>query len=110
MLYGGKTYIPLFVYIFHYSEKYTCYAVVSITLTLFCTPVYLNKHNVTFIKLGTNDVNVMTSWRYCFPRYNVFGCFSLKETENLLNIWCKIKIYFTRDHRKSYFHSWLRHS
>ena len=41
-----------------------------------------------------------------FPRYNVFGCFSLKETENLLNIWCKIKIYFTRDHRKAYFHSW----
>ena len=49
---------------------------------------------------------MMTSWRYCFPRYNVFGCFSLKETENLLNNWCKIKIYFTRDHRKSYFHEW----
>jgi len=31
------------------------------------------------LKLGTNDVNIMTSWRYCFPRYNVFGCFSLKK-------------------------------
>jgi len=35
-----------------------------------------------------------------FLRYNVFNCFSLKETENLLNIGCKIKIYFTCDHRK----------
>ena len=63
-------------------------------LTLFCTLAHFHKHNVTFIKLGTNDANRMTSWCYCFPRYNVFGCFSLKETENLLNIWCKIKIYF----------------
>ena len=31
MLYGGKTYIPLFVYIFHYGEKYNCYAGVSMT-------------------------------------------------------------------------------
>ena len=73
------------------------------TLTLFCTPAHFNKHNVTFIKLGTNDVNMMTSWRYCFPRYYFFGCFSLKETENLLIFWCKIKTYFTRDHRKSYY-------
>jgi len=35
--------------------------------------------------------------------YNVFGCCSLKETENLLIIWCKIEIYFTRDHRKANF-------
>jgi len=94
-------------YITNYNERYTCYVVVFITLTLFCTPVHPNKHILTFIKLGTNDVNMMTSRRYCFPRYNVFGCFSLKETENLLSIWCKIKIYFTRDHRKSYFHEWL---
>jgi len=52
------------------------------TLTLFCIPVHLNKHNITLIKLGTNDVNMMTSWR-CFPRYNVFDCFSLKETEKI---------------------------
>jgi len=50
-----------------------------------------------FKKLGTNDVNMMRSWCYCFPRYNVFGYFSIKETEKLLNIWCKIKIYFTRE-------------
>jgi len=56
---------------------------VSPWLTLFCTPVHLNKHNITLIKLGTNDVNMMTSRRYCFPRYNVFDFFSLKETENL---------------------------
>jgi len=31
------------------------------------------------------------------------GCFSLKETDTLLNIWCKIEIYFTRDLRKLYF-------
>ena len=67
----------------HYSEKYTCHAVVSITLTLFCIPVHLNKHNVTFIKLGTNDVNMMTSSRYCFPRYIVFGCFSYATRENI---------------------------
>ena len=73
---------------------------------MFCTPVNLNKHNITFIKLGTNDVNMMTSWCYCFPCYNVFGCFSLKETENLLNIWWKIKINFTRENIAFYDHSW----
>jgi len=83
-----------------------CYAGVSITLTLFCTPAYFNKPNVTFIKLGTNDVNMTTSCHYFSPRYNVFSCFSLKETENMLNIWCKIKIYFTCNHRKWYFHEW----
>jgi len=36
--------------------------------------------------------NIMTSLCFCFPCYNVFGCFSLKETEHLLNIWCKIYI------------------
>ena len=92
---------------FHWSLNY---AGVFITLTLFCTPIHFNKHIVTFIKLGKNDVNKMMSWCYCFPRYNFFGCFSLKETENLLNIWYKIKINFTRDHKKSYFHSWLCHS
>jgi len=55
------------------------------------------------MKLGKNNVIMTTSWRYCFPRFKVLGCFSLKETENLLNVWCKIKIYCTRDHRKSYF-------
>ena len=110
MLYGGIHLYSLFVYIVHYSEKYNCYASVSMTLMWFCTPAHFNKHNVTFIKLGTNDVNMMTSWCYCFPRYNVFGCFSLKETEKMLNFWCKIKLYFTRDHRKSYLHWWLLHS
>jgi len=47
-------------------------------------PAYFNKHNVTFIKLETNDVNMITSWCYCFPRYKVFGCFSLKETEKFV--------------------------
>ena len=74
------------------------------------TLAHFNKHNVMFIKLGTNNVNMMTSWHYYFLRYNVFGCFSLKETEKLLKFWRKIKIYFTREHRKLYFHWWLRHS
>ena len=86
------TYISWFVYIFHYSEKYNCYARVSITLTSFCTPAYFNKRNLTFIKMGTNDINMTMSWRYCFLRFKVFGCFSLKETENLLNVWRKIKL------------------
>jgi len=73
-------------------------------------PAHFNKHNVTFIKLGKNDVNMMTSWCNGFPCYNVLGCFSLKEREHLLNIWCKIKIYFTRDHGKSYCHLRLHHS
>jgi len=59
---------------------------------VFCTLAHFNKPNVTFIKLGTNDVDMMTSWRCCFPRYNIFVCFSLKETKNMLNFWCKIKI------------------
>jgi len=93
---------------FHFSQKYNCHAGVFMTLTLFCTPAYLNKRNVTFIKHDTNGVNMTTSWRYCSLCFNVFGCFSLNETENLLNYWCKIKIYFISDHRKSYFHSWPR--
>jgi len=60
---------------FHCSLNYAC-----VSMTLFCTPAHFNKHNATFIKLVF----------HCFPRYNVFGCFSLKETENVLNIWCKI--------------------
>ena len=77
------------------------YAGVSMTLLLFCTPAIFNKHNRTFIKLGTNYVNRMTSWSYCFP----CCCFSLKETENVLNILCKIKIYFTRENIAFYDHS-----
>jgi len=50
MLYGGINLYSTVRLYFYYSEKYTCYAVVSTTLTLFCTPVHLNKHNVTFIK------------------------------------------------------------
>ena len=49
------------------------------TLTLFCIPAHFNKHNVTFTKLGTNDVDMMTSWHYCFQCYSVFGNFSLTE-------------------------------
>jgi len=57
--------------------------------------------NTTFLKLGTKDFNMMMSLCYCFPGYNVFRCFSLKERGNLLNVWCKIKIYFIRDHRNA---------
>ena len=91
MLYGGINLYSTVRLYFSLQSKYNCYAGVSMTLTLFCTPVHLNKRNITLIKLGTNDVNMMMSWRYCFPRYNVFDCFSLKETEKLLNCWCKIK-------------------
>ena len=84
MLYGGiNLYFTVRLY-FSLQWKYNCYASVSMTLTLFCTPAYFNKRNLTFIKLGTNDVNMTTSWRYYFPRFKVFGCFSLKETENLI--------------------------
>ena len=74
---GGKfcfsfIYIPLFVYISYYSENCNCYAGVSMTLALFCTPEYINKRNATLMKLGTNDVNMTTSWRNWFPRYLVF--------------------------------------
>jgi len=90
-------------------KKYFC-AGVYMTPTLFCTPAYFNDHHITFVlKLGTYVVNMTTSWRYWFPRYNVFDCFSLKETENLMNLWCKIKICFTRD-RKSCFHEWCSHA
>ena len=49
------------------------------TLTLFSSLAYFNKHSVTFIKLGTNNVNVTTSWCYCFPRYNVLAVLALKK-------------------------------
>ena len=61
---GMNLYYPLCVYIFHYSETLKCYAGISMTLTLFCTPAYFNKRNLTFIKLGTNDVNMPTLWRH----------------------------------------------
>jgi len=61
MLYGGINLYSIVVYIFQYSEKYKCYAGVSMTLTLFCTPAYFNKRNLTFIKLGTIAVNITTS-------------------------------------------------
>jgi len=46
--------------------KYYCYAVFSLMLKLVCPPAHFNKHNVTFWKLGTNDLMMTTSWRYCF--------------------------------------------
>ena len=45
------------------------------------------------MKLGKDDVIISTSWRYCFSRFKDLGCLSLKETENLLNVWCKIKFF-----------------
>jgi len=33
----------------------------------------------------------MTSLRYGCPRYNVFGCYILKETENWLNLGVRLK-------------------
>ena len=91
----NKLKISLFVYIFHLSEKHYCYAVVSMTLTLVCLPAHFNKHNVTLIKLGTNVAKVTTPWRYCLPSFIAFGCFGLKN-----NVWCKMEINFTREHRK----------
>ena len=32
----------------------------------------------------------------------------MKETENLIFFRCKIDFYFTHEHQKRYFHSWLR--
>ena len=85
---------------FHCSLNY---AGVTVTLTLFCTRhTSITQRNVS--KAGNkrrqfDDVMVLL-----FPvmvlLFPVFSCFNLKE--NLLNIWCKIKIYFTRDHWKSY--------
>jgi len=73
MLHGGiKLYTIVRLY-FNYSKKYNCFAGFPLTLPLFRTPAHINKHNVTFIKLGTNVVNIITLWRYCFPRYKVFG-------------------------------------
>ena len=79
-------------------------------MTLVCLPAHFNKHNVTLIKLGTNVAKMPTSWRYFFPRFIVFGCFGIKDAEHLFHVWCKIEINITRDHRKSYLHSWLCHS
>ena len=50
------------IYNFH-SEKYNCFAGVAVTLTLFCTPAYLNKHDVMFIKLGTGPLYYI---KHCF--------------------------------------------
>jgi len=87
MLYGGiNLNSTVCLYFVHRSKKFHCFAGVSMALTLFCSLTHLNKINVTFIKLGIKDINMMMSWRYFFPPYNVFGCFSLKETENVLNI------------------------
>ena len=83
-----KTYIPMFVYIFHYIAKYICYASVSMTLMLFNVSAYFNKCNVMFIKLSTNNVHMMTSWCYCFLSAITFlSVFSLQETEYSLNHW-----------------------
>ena len=78
MLYPGinlYSTIILFIYIIQYSKKYNCYAGVFLTRTLFCTLVYSSKCNVTFIKLGTKNINVTILWRYCFTHYNIFGFF-----------------------------------
>ena len=29
---------------------------------------------ILFLKIGTNDVNMLTWWCVCLPCYNVFGC------------------------------------
>jgi len=79
---GMNLYYPLCVYIFHYSETLKCYAGISMTLTLFCTPAYFNKRNLTFIKLGTNDVNMPTLWRHVVivsRAITFFGFFAEKK-------------------------------
>ena len=81
----------MFVYIYHYSEKYKCYAVVSMSLMFVCSPIHLNKNIVTFIKLGTIDVKITTLWRFCCLCYNVRDSLSVKETEKLFNFCCPIK-------------------
>jgi len=110
MLYGGINLCSTVRLCFSLQWKIDFFSGYFMTLTLFCTPAGCSRHNTAFIKLGTNDVNMTTSWHCCFLWYNACGCLSLNETENLLIFLGKIKIYFTRDHRKSYFHSWLRHS
>jgi len=45
-------------YIFHYSEKYNCYACVSMTLTLFCTQDYLNKRYVMALLFPVTHENI----------------------------------------------------
>ena len=64
---------------------FTVLAVVSMSLSFVFTPAHFKKHNIMFIKLGTNEVKMTSSWRYFFLRHNVFGYFSLKETEHLLH-------------------------
>ena len=52
------TYIPLFICIFHYSEKYNCYAVVFLTLTLFCTLAYFHTPLARILhSMFTFDIN-----------------------------------------------------
>ena len=90
-----STYVCL--YIFHYSRKYQCYAGTSMPITLFSTTAYFNKRNVKFLKLGTNDANMMIPQRYCFPRYNISLLFQPKRNRKKeLNLWCEIKnVYLT---------------
>jgi len=41
-------------------------------------PCFVPRHtwiNTTFIKLGTNNININTSWHYCFPRFKIFWLF-----------------------------------
>ena len=46
-------------------------------VTLFCNPGTLQQYTTTFIKLGTNDVNMMTSWCYLTPTFNKYSLFIL---------------------------------
>jgi len=79
-------------YIFHYSEKYNCYACVSMTLTLFCTQEYLNKRYVMFIKLGTNNAMALlfpvTHENIAFydHSYNKFLSYTYQHSTNTLYI------------------------
>ena len=58
MLSGGINLYSTVRLLFYFIGTYHCYTGASMTLTLFCTPAYFNKRNVTFIKLGTNDVSM----------------------------------------------------
>jgi len=83
-------------------KKFHCnlnYAGVTVTLTLFCTQhTSITQRNVS--KAGNKQRQFDDVMVLLFPvmvlLFADFSWFNLKE--NLLNIWCKIKIYFTRDH------------
>jgi len=96
--------------IFHCSSIFftTVKNIIVIPVFLWRWRCFVPRHtsmntNVTFIKLGTNDVNMMTSWCYCLPRYNIFVCFSLKKQNICWIFGVRLKIISLVIIKKSYF-------